>query len=61
MAFAYMIPFYPVLAKEAGLDFTLIGIIISSFSIGSTSFAYIFGSRIQLWGRKNSLIISLLS
>jgi hypothetical protein len=47
LGFSYIIPFYPVLAnKEAGLDFTLIGIIMSANSIGSTSFAYIFGSRI---------------
>jgi hypothetical protein len=43
--FSYTILFYPVIAnKQAGLDFTLIGIIMSAYSIGSTSFVYIFGS-----------------
>lgn len=47
MGFSYVIPFYPVIAAEkAGLDFTMIGIIMSSNSIGSTIFAYVFGSRI---------------
>lgn len=60
MGFSYIIPFYPVIAAErAGLGFTMIGIIMSSNSIGSTVFAYVFGSRIQIWGRKPSLLMSL--
>jgi len=34
---------------------------MSANSIGSTLFAYIFGSRIQIWGRKRSLNLSLIS
>lgn len=44
MGFAYVIPFYPAFANQkAGLDFSLIGIIMSTNSIGSVGFGYIFG------------------
>ena len=43
MGFAYVI-FYPAFANQkAGLDFSLIGIIMSTNSIGSVGFGYIFG------------------
>lgn len=45
--FSYILPFFPVLAHEVALlDYTLIGILMSINSVGSTLSAYIFGTRI---------------
>lgn len=61
-AYAYILPFYPVLAyKDAGLSYALIGILMSVNSVGSTLSAYIFGARIQQLGRKRFYIMSIFS
>jgi MFS family permease len=58
--FSYIVPFYPVLAYDnAHLDYTMIGVLMSINSVGSTLSAYVFGSMIQMWGRKRFLLISL--
>jgi MFS family permease len=60
MGISYIVPFYPDLAsQEAGLDFTLIGVVLAINSLGSIISSYVFGARIQVWGRKRSLIVSL--
>lgn len=53
-------PFYPPLAKEAGLSISMIGSVFSIGPIGCFFFAMVFGSKMQHWGRKRCLVIGVV-
>jgi MFS family permease len=59
---SYVLPFYPPLAfHQAHMDYSIIGMLMSCKSIGALIAAYVFGSKIQVWGRKKWLLITLFA
>jgi len=56
-----LVPFFPVLALERGLNDTLIGIIFAIAYLGSFLSSLVFGKLLFILGRKKLLIIGLVT
>lgn len=55
-----IVPFYPPLAAERGLDFLTIGLVFGAHPIGSFLFSLVVAKFMEQWGRKNLMIFGLI-
>jgi MFS family permease len=48
-------------AKEAGLNYTQIGIVFGINPLGSIVFSLVIGSLISVWGRRKCMVGALIA
>lgn len=54
-------PFYPLLAEEkAGVSASMTGYIFSFNPVGAFCFSFILGNKMEVWGRKQCMLIGLV-